>query len=97
MKEWSLKLYDTSWYEDQSGNWSGVRSQYRFEWVPTTATLAEKKTYFAPVATTDMYNDLERLSIRDDIASVLHVAQEMSEITAADCELLIAEVADYYN
>ena len=97
MKEWSLRFFDTSWYEGVNGAWTGVRNRYRFEWMRDTVTLAERHSYFAPHVETDMYSDLESLSIPDDTANILHAIQEMSEVTTADCEQLITEVGEYYK
>lgn len=98
VREWSLKFFDTSWYERPGGNWYGVRDRYRFEWVQERVTLAERTSLFVPSgAASDMYHDLEHFTITDDFAEILHAEQEMSQVTANDMEHLIADTAAYYR
>jgi len=98
MKEWSLKFFDTYWYEKPENQWEGIRNLYRFEWVRDTVTLAEhRSTYVPQMEQTDMASYLQRVTVRDDVADLLRVEMELSQVTEADCELLIADVADYYR
>lgn len=98
LKEWTLKFFDTHWYERPGGVWAGVRNQYRFEWMHRGVTMAEHKAVIVPsTIDADMHSDLERLAISDDMADMMNMEMELSQVTAGDCDQLIADVADYHK
>jgi len=98
MKEWSLKWYDTRSYQQLDGEWINERMYYGFEWARSTVTRAERKL-IVPSQTqqVDLYDYLDRVPIRDDTPYFLGSELEMSQVTAEDCDELIADVADYYE
>lgn len=98
VREWSLKFFDTSWFEQPGGRWHGIRNRYSFEWAHDRVTLAERASLFVPShAAADMYHDLEHFAVADDFAEIMHAEQEMSQVTADDMEHLIAETTAYYR
>lgn len=98
IREWSLKLFNTRWYERPGGDWTGVRDRYSFEWMHDTVTLAERQAVIVPQShQPDLYDYLGHTVIREDAADILAAELEMAEVTADDCEQLIAEATDYYG
>lgn len=97
IKKWSMRMFDTLWYEQPEGEWDGIRTTYRFEWDRNTTTLAERMSYFVPKAQQpEMDYYLEHASLIGRSIDLMDVALEMSQVTAGDCEVLIADVASYY-
>lgn len=102
MKSWSMKFFDTNWYERPGGNWEGVRDLYRFEWNRGGVTLADKTSKMVSsnrdvMYERDMYTDLERFYIPDDAAAIVTAQHELTQVTADDCDLLLENVRDYYD
>ena len=96
VRQWSLRLFDTDFYERPDGEWDGVRSQYRFEWSSDRVSLATKETAFVPsVATGDLYDMLENFRIPS--AALLAVSNELREVTTQDCELVHEDIATHYE
>ncbi len=97
LQEWSLRVFDTHWFEQPNGSWTGMRDVYRFGWNRLTTTLAERTTKIVPAKSeTPLDTQLDRLKIPDDMAEMFHVEQEMAQVTADDCELLIEDTALFY-
>lgn len=98
LKVWSLKFFDTSWFERPGGNWAGVRELYRFEWNQRGMVVADKTTTPVPAhGMLDMYDQLKNFSVPDDIAATLRMEQEMTQVTADDCDALLVDIADYFR
>lgn len=97
MKEWSMRVYDTRFYKTPTIDWTGVRTMYGFEWNRDTVMMSKRKSYFVPEPEQpDMEFYLERPSLVDRVVDFMAAEAEMAHVTADDCELLIAEAADYY-
>lgn len=98
IKKWSIRLFDTKWYERPEGQWDGMRAIYRFEWDRHQATLAERTTFFVPKAQQpEMDYYLENASWIGQTIDLMNIAFDMAQVTAGDCELLIADTADFYE
>ena len=98
LREWSLKFFDTYWYEQPEGRWSGIRTQYRFEWERDTVTLAERRLTIVPQThRAELYDYLENATVHYGMTDLLSAEMEMSQITKDDCEELIADAANYYS
>lgn len=98
MKQWSIRLFDTQWYEHPEGIWDGVRTVYRFEWGYDATTIADRQLYFVPKTQQyEMEYYLEHAALLGQAIDLMDTALEMSQVTAGDCELLIADIANYYT
>ena len=96
IKDWSLKLLDTEWYEKPNNDWQGVRSTYRFEWGQDGVTVAEKKTTVVPSRDYgDLYNDL--VNFRAPEPALWAAGNEMREVTRGDCDIILEKISDYYD
>ena len=100
---YSLKFYDTQWYEQQ-GEWNGVRDLYRFEWDSSgRVNMADKSSLFVPSSRQVDMQDLEGDALQDsfrfedDAVDMLAVQEQLSQVTADDCEVLIDSVGDFYT
>ena len=98
--DWDMTLIDTHQYRRCDGSWYGVRDTYRFSWNVDTMTKAYHTSGDiprSPAGEDDMYNDLHTYSIPDDVASMLALEQNRSEISYDDCAMLITDMAEYYE
>lgn len=96
VKDWSLKLFDTEWYERPNDEWQGVRSLYRFEWGQDGVTVAEKTMSVVPSRDNgDLYNDL--VNFRAPEPALWAVGNEMREVTRDDCEQILEDISAHYD
>lgn len=96
VKDWSLKLFDTEWYEKPDNEWQGVRSVYRFEWGQNGVTVAEKTIAVVPSGDDgDLYNDL--VNFRAPEPALWAAGNEMREVTRGDCDIILEKISDYYD
>lgn len=97
MKHWSMKIYDTSWYERPGGDWDGVRNRFSFEWTDKDVLMSERETYHVPRPQDDLEDALVKFSIPDDLADMIHAEQQFAEVTAGDYDQLVEEINNYIN
>ncbi len=94
----TLQVHDSVKYEQQDGHWSGVRTIHRFEWSADETTVAARHVKLLSYKSKrSLYDELETFWVPDDIAARFYAEQEMTQVTADDCDELIADVTDFYG
>ncbi|MFZ1360851.1 MAG: hypothetical protein WAS27_02405 [Candidatus Saccharimonadales bacterium] len=102
LRAYSLKLFDTSWFERPGGGWDGVRNLYRFEWNQNTVALSDKVVKMVSsnrdaMYERELYDSLDRFAVPDNLAAVMAAEQEYAQVTAGDFDVLLGDVGEYYR
>lgn len=100
---WSMRFLDSYWVEQDEGHWLGQRSTYRFEWKKDQTMVAKKNTIYLDNAFSDepetsaerFFEQVTRLDITS--VELLHAQMQLEEVSAGDCDELIADAQGYYG
>jgi len=96
----SLKYASTYAVEFAPEYWVAERATHRFEWTRQKVLLAERAiimTGLGEPARDTVADALEVFELKDDTVELLHASDQFQEITADDCDELIADMAEYFR
>lgn len=98
LRRWSLKFYDV--FAARGGKeWINAQTLYRFEWDEQRTLLAERKLRLVDglsVSGLNLDDAIDKFYVPDDMAAVWHAEDEMSRVTAPECDVLIQDMRNYF-
>ena len=96
----SLKYASTYSVEFAPEFWVAERATHRFEWTRQKVLLAERAiiiTGLGEPQVETLADVFDNFKLRDDSVDILHASDQFQEITADDCEELIADMDEYFR
>jgi hypothetical protein len=105
IRRWSLKFYDVFAMRTTRPNklteagWLNAQTLYSFEWNECKTLLAKRRLRLVDGSGSgdrELGDIIDGFSIPDDIAALWHAGDEMSRVTAPECDALIHDMRNYF-